>query len=59
MNYLLDTCVLSELIKPKPVLNVVSWISDIDEKCLYISVLTIGKIHKGIEKLPESKNSSF
>lgn len=55
MNYLLDTCVLSELIKPKPSRNVVKWISDIDERCLYISVLTIGEIHKGIEKLPESK----
>jgi len=55
MNYLLDTCVLSELIKPEPSLNVIGWISDIDERCLYISVLTIGEIHKGIEKLPESK----
>lgn len=55
MNYLLDTCVLSELIKPKPNLNVVKWISGIDERYLYISVLTIGEIHKGIEKLPESK----
>ncbi len=55
MNYLLDTCVLSELIKTKPSLNVIDWISGIDERCLYISVLTIGEIHKGIEKLPESK----
>lgn len=55
MNYLLDTCVLFELIKPKPNLNVVKWISGIDERYLYISVLTIGEIHKGIEKLPESK----
>lgn len=55
MNYLLDTCVLSELIKPKPNMGVVKWISGIDERCLYISVLTIGEIHKGIEKLPESK----
>lgn len=55
MNYLLDTCVLSELIKPKPSMDVVKWISAIDERCLYISVLTIGEIHKGIEKLPESK----
>lgn len=55
MNYLLDTCVLSELIKPKPNQNVITWISDIDERCLYISVLTIGEIHKGIEKLLESK----
>lgn len=55
MNYLLDTCVLSELIKLKPSLNVVKWLSGIDERCLYISVLTIGEIHKGIKKLPKSK----
>ncbi len=58
MNYLLDTCVISELIKPKPSPKVVKWISDIDETCLYISVLTIGEIHKGIEKLPESKKKN-
>ena len=55
MNYLLDTCILSELIKPNPNQNVIKWLSAIDERCLYISVLTIGEIHKGIEKLPESK----
>ncbi len=58
MSYLLDTCVLSELIKPKPNIDVVKWISDIDERYLYISVLTIGEIHKGIEKLPESKKKN-
>ena len=55
MNYLLDTCILSELIKPEPSPKVVKLISGIDERCLYLSVLTIGEIHKGIEKLPESK----
>ena len=55
MNYLLDTCVLSELIKPLPDQTVIKWISTIDERCLYISVLTIGEIHKGIEKLPQSR----
>ena len=55
MNYLLDTCVLSELIKPIPNQNVIDWISGINERCLFISVLTIGEIHKGIAKLPESR----
>jgi len=55
MNYLLDTCVISELIKKQPSPNVVEWIADIDEANLFISVLTIGEIHKGIEKLPTSK----
>lgn len=55
MNYLLDTCVLSELIKKNPSAKVVKWVSKTEETHLFISVLTIGEIHKGIEKLPESK----
>ena len=55
MNYLLDTCVISELIRENPEANVASWISGIPETSMYLSVLTIGGIHKGIEKLPESK----
>jgi predicted nucleic acid-binding protein len=55
MNYLLDTCVLSELIKKNPSPTLVKWVSKIEEPHLFISVLTIGEIHKGIERLPESK----
>lgn len=55
MKYLLDTCVISELIKKNPSQNVVKWISKIEESNLFISVLTVGEIHKGIEKLPASK----
>jgi len=35
--------------------QVVKWISGITEANLFISVLTNGELHKGIEKLPESK----
>lgn len=59
MRYLLDTCVISELIKQQPDQKVVQWISDIDETSLFISVLTIGELHKGIEKLPESRKKSI
>ena len=55
MNYLLDTCIISELTKKQPNPKVVKWISNIEESSLFISVLTIGELHKGIEKLPESK----
>ena len=55
MNYLLDTCVISELIKKNPDTNVLRWISELEETSLYLSVLTFGEIHKGIEKLPQSK----
>lgn len=55
MNYLLDTCVISELIKKQPDKNVITWISKVPEKSLFLCVFTIGEIHKGIEKLPASK----
>lgn len=55
MNYLLDTCVISELIRENPEPKVLNWVTEIPETSLYLSVLTFGEIHKGIEKLPESK----
>ncbi len=55
MNFLLDTCVISELTKKNPNPKVVNWISRTEETNLFISVFTIGEIHKGIEKLPKSK----
>ena len=55
MNYLLDTCLISELAKSKPNEKVVNWVLSENETRFYISVLTFGELHKGIEKLPESK----
>jgi len=50
MNFLLDTCVISEIIKPKPAKKVLTWFRKHNEENFYISVLTLGEIHKGIEK---------
>ncbi len=50
MKYLLDTCVISELIKPQPDQNVISWMQGQNENDLYLSVLTFGEIEKGIKK---------
>ncbi|NOQ37142.1 MAG: PIN domain-containing protein [Methylococcaceae bacterium] len=58
MNYLLDTCVVSELIKPKSDTKVISWIEQTKEQQLYLSVLTLGEIEKGIAKLPLSSRKS-
>jgi predicted nucleic acid-binding protein len=55
MKYLLDTCVISEIIRPKPSKKVTNWIKNEDESNFFISVLTIGELHKGIEKLADSK----
>ncbi len=55
MNYLLDTCVISELIKPKPSSTVTKWLRSCQEENLYLCSQTIGEIQKGISKLPDSR----
>jgi tRNA(fMet)-specific endonuclease VapC len=55
MNYLLDTNVISELISKQPNKKVVEWLDHLDPNTIYLSVITIGEIRKGIEKLPASK----
>lgn len=41
-GFLLDTDVISELVKPQPEPNVTAWIEGTDESLLYLSVLTWG-----------------
>ena len=55
MNYLLDTCVLSELRKPAPDKNLVEWTEKVDDSHLFISVIVLGEIQKGIARLSDSK----
>lgn len=50
-GFLLDTNVISELIKPRPEPRVKEWIDAADETLLFLSVLTLGEIRKGIVKL--------
>lgn len=54
MNYLLDTCVISEFIKRQPEPRVITWLDQIDEDKLFLSAITIGEIQYGIEKSPDS-----
>lgn len=55
MRYLLDTCVISEVTRPQPCRPVVEWLRGQDEGHLFLSVLTLGELRKGIERLPESR----
>jgi len=50
-GFLLDANVVSELIAPKPDDNVVHWIEQTDESILFLSVLTLGEIRQGVERL--------
>ena len=49
MSYLIDTNVLSELRRKAPDPGVVAWFSRRPPSTLYLSVLTLGEIRKGLE----------
>jgi len=53
VSYLLDTNVLSEVRRRDPVPKVVRWLGDRPASTLYLSVLTIGELRKGIESVAD------
>jgi len=55
LNFLLDTNVLSEATRVRPDTNVASWLSTKSGLTLYVSVVSIAEIRKGILLLPEGK----
>ncbi len=57
MNYLLDTNIISELVKKEPNPGVVRWVDERDESTLFLSVLTFGELQKGISKLNDKVRS--
>lgn len=58
-GYLLDTNVVSELIRVRPESKIVSWFQATNEELLHLNVLTIGEIRKGIDSLPRSNKRAL
>lgn len=54
MSWLLDTCAISEYAKKAPATKVIDWLDEQDEASLFISVITLGEIEKGILKLRQT-----
>ena len=59
MNLLLDTCVISEMVKLKPATQVAHWFDKQKSESLFISALTLGELQKGIAKLEHSDRKTF
>jgi toxin FitB len=57
-GFLLDTNCISEVVRLKPDLRVAAWIEAAEESLLYLSVLTLGEIRKGLAALPQGKRRS-
>lgn len=55
MSYLLDTNVVSETVRREPDVAVIRWLEQVPNEALYVSVLTLGEIRKGCERLPDKK----
>jgi len=57
-GFLLDTNCISELVRSKPEPRVLEWMEAADESLLYLSVLTLGEIRKGVAGLTRSKRQT-
>jgi predicted nucleic acid-binding protein len=55
VSYLVDTNVISELTRPKPAAPVAAWFQEVADEALHLSVLTLGELRRGVEKLPAGK----
>jgi toxin FitB len=57
-GFLLDTNCISEAVRPRPEHRVVEWMDGTDESLLFLSVLTLGEIRRGVAALPQSRRRS-
>jgi hypothetical protein len=55
VKFLLDTCVVSELVKPAPDAGLSAWMETADEAGLHLSVITVGEIRQGIAALSDTR----
>ena len=55
MSYLLDTNAISEWVKPRPDPGIARWLDEVDEDRTYLSVITLGELRKGVDRLADGK----
>lgn len=55
MSYLLDTCVVSELSRPRPDPGIVAWMSEANAVVLHLSAITVAEVRRGALRLPAGK----
>ncbi len=52
MSFLLDTNVVSEWVKPRPDSGVITWLADVDEDRVFLSVVSLAELRFGVERMP-------
>src|SRR5882762_649416 len=55
VSYLLDTNIVSEWVKPRPSTNVTSWLAEVDEDDIFISVCTLAELRFGVALMSKGK----
>jgi predicted nucleic acid-binding protein len=55
VRYLVDTCVLSEWKRRSPDPNVLKWLEALPYDDMFISILSLGELEKGILRLPDAE----
>lgn len=55
MSFLLDTNTISEWVKPRPDPGVVQWFDQVDEDRTHLSVITLGELRRGVDRLPAGR----
>jgi toxin FitB len=51
LSFLLDTNAVSEWVKPSPDPGLVRWLAETDEDRIYLSVITLAELRRGVERL--------
>ena len=59
MKYLLDTCILSETVRPRPDERVLRWFQKTDRTTMYTPAVVIGEIRKGIVRMPQGSRRNL
>lgn len=55
--FILDTMVVSERTKSRPDPHVAAWLSTLEPRTQFVSVMTIGEIRFGIERMPKVRRA--
>ncbi|PXX63848.1 hypothetical protein DFR70_10528 [Nocardia tenerifensis] len=54
-GYLLDTDAVAEWIKPRPDPGLIAWLHAADEERMFLSVITIGEIRRGVDRMSDER----
>ena len=58
MNFLLDTNVVSEWVKPNPDAKLVKWLAQAKEDHVFISVITLAELRRGTARIAQGRRRS-